>query len=184
MRIISGLLKGKRIHAPSSLPARPTTDRAKEGLFSYLNARVDLKGKTCLDIFSGIGSISFEMLSRGASHIIAVDKNPGCVNFIRETAKNLNLNSIQVFRTDALIALERVKNTFDIIFADPPYDYNKYQELVRIITAGNLINQGGWFIIEHPSGISFNQMPHFHETRRYGKVHFSFFHKPESINQS
>ena len=86
MRIISGKYKGKRITAPEDLPARPTTDRAKEALFSILDSRYYFDGKNVLDLFSGTGNIAFEFSSRGAEHITTVDSNNNCVNFIKKTS--------------------------------------------------------------------------------------------------
>jgi 16S rRNA (guanine966-N2)-methyltransferase len=163
------------LRAPSGLPVRPTTDRAKEGLFSWLNARIDLEGISVLDLFSGTGNISYECISRGAAKIVAVDKNPGCANFIREQFQLLGPGDFQVYCTDARIALERSRDSFDLIFADPPYDYKDHKALAESVVKSRLLTPGGWFILEHPSGIALNDIAGYQDTRHYGKVHFSFF---------
>ena len=86
MRIISGLLKGRRIIAPKKLPVRPTTDRSKEALFNILNNGYDFSEIRILDLFSGTGNISYEFGSRGVDDIVAVDRNKHCTRFIKETS--------------------------------------------------------------------------------------------------
>ena len=92
MRIISGTHKGRRITAPKKLPSPPTTDRSKEGLFNILQHRLDFETLNVLDLFSGTGNISYEFASRGVAKITAVDQNRHCVNFIKTTALDLELN--------------------------------------------------------------------------------------------
>jgi 16S rRNA (guanine966-N2)-methyltransferase len=125
MRIISGSHKGRRIIAPKSLPVRPTTDRAKEALFNILQHRIDLYEVKALDLFSGIGSISFELSSRGCPDITSVDKHFGCIRFISETTEKLGLDGIHTVKSDVFQYLDRTSARFDFIFADPPYDLLK-----------------------------------------------------------
>ena len=175
MRIITGMFKGKRITAPSNLPVRPTTDMAKEALFNYLGGWLEFEEITALDLFCGTGSISFELLSRGTRHIVAVDKHSACIKFVQGFADGLRKGILRGFATDAFIALERSKEQFDLIFADPPYDFGRYEELaLKIINSGRLKSQG-MAIIEHPAEINFTHLPLFYETRSYGKVNFSVF---------
>ena len=124
MRIISGKLKGRRISAPTNLPARPTTDMSKEALFNILNNRLYLDEISVLDLFSGIGSISLEFASRGTEDILAVDKHQGCVQFLEKTSKDLDL-PINTLKSDVFSFLNRTSRKFDLIFADPPYDMDK-----------------------------------------------------------
>jgi len=175
MRIITGMFKGKRITAPQNLPVRPTTDMAKEALFNYLGGWLTFDEISAMDLFCGTGSISFELLSRGSPHIVAVDKHSACIKFVQNFADGLRKGVIRGFATDAFIALERSKDQFDLIFADPPYDFGRYEELaLKIINSGRLKPQG-MAIIEHPAEIKFDHLPLYHETRSYGKVNFSVF---------
>ena len=88
MRIISGTFKGRRINPPpNNWKTRPTTDRAKEGLFNILQNEVDLSSIAVLDLFSGTGNISYEFASRGCKSITAVDANYGCIGFINKMLK-------------------------------------------------------------------------------------------------
>ena len=90
MRIISGKYRGKHIHPPGNLRARPTTDFAKEGLFNILNNLLDLEETDVLDLFSGTGSISYEFASRGARSVVAVERDPKYCNFIRHTFSEMD----------------------------------------------------------------------------------------------
>lgn len=182
MRIISGKWKGKRIEAPANLPVRPTTDMAKESLFNYLQSRLEWDGLVALDLFAGTGNITYELISRGAAEVVAVDKHPSCTRFISNTLRQLGSDNVRVFTTDARVAIERSKDTFDFIFADPPYDLPMHLELCNSIMRGGLLREGGIFAMEHPAGVNLSSVPGYMETRNYGRVHFSFFSIP-SANQ-
>ena len=172
MRIVSGKYKGKIITAPENLPVRPTTDRAKEALFSILDSRYYFDGKNVLDLFSGTGNIAFEFSSRGAEHITTVDSNNNCVNFIKKTSSDLELN-ITSLKSDCIKYLESCEKQFNIIFADPPYNFSEHQKVKEIIFERNLVKKDGCLIIEHDSSTSFKDDNV--EVRKYGTVHFSIF---------
>ena len=174
MRIISGILKGRRIQAPTNLPVRPTTDFAKESLFNVLNNRVDFDGLNVLDLFAGIGGISCEFASRGA-HVLAVENNPKCADFIKQTAQHFRIENFYVMQTDVFAYIAKTRQTFDLIFADPPYDLPTINLLPTLIFEHNLLNPSGVFILEHSEKRDYSVFPQFLELRRYGKVHFSFF---------
>lgn len=172
MRIISGKHKGKRISAPNNLPVRPTTDRAKEALFNILNNRYYFDGKNVLDLFSGTGNISYEFSSRGIDEITSVDSNYNCIKFIETTSKELEVN-ISTIKSDCLSFLKNCKKQFNFIFADPPYNYDNYSEIVSIIRENNLVKKDGCLIIEHDNTTSFTD--NNIELKKYGAVHFSLF---------
>jgi len=175
MRIVSGSLKGRRIQAPAHLPVRPTTDFAKESLFNILNNHVDFNDLHVLDLFAGIGSISYEFASRGAKLVLAVENNPKCADFIKQTTEKLHIENIHVMRTDVFAYIAKTRQTFDLIFADPPYDLSTINLLPSLIFEHNLLNPNGFFILEHSESYDFSAVPQFSELRKYGKVHFSFF---------
>jgi len=172
MRIISGTHKGRQLKAPSTLPVRPTTDRAKEAIFNILENRYYFDEKNVLDLFSGTGNISFEFASRGCKKIVAVDNNYHCVNYIERTTKDLDFN-ISTIKLDCLQYLKNCKQQFNFIFADPPYNYNQYKELKNIVIDNNLIKKDGCLIIEHDKETSFEEDNV--ELRKYGTIHFSIF---------
>ncbi|HRP58721.1 MAG TPA: RsmD family RNA methyltransferase, partial [Vicingus sp.] len=100
MRIISGIHKGKAIQAPKNLPVRPTTDFAKEALFNIIENNFEIDELDVLDLFAGTGNITYEFASRGAKTVTSIDQNSNCYNFIKRTTKELNFDSVQVFRAD------------------------------------------------------------------------------------
>lgn len=176
MRIISGKNKGRKIIAPSQLPVRPTTDMAKESLFNIVRNYVEIDEISVLDLFSGTGNITYEFASRGCPSLVSVDKNFKCTSFIQQTAEKLDFSDIQVIQSDYKTFLSRTKLTWDLIFADPPYDMADIDKIPNLIFANNCLNNNGWFIIEHDKNQDFTSHPHFHEHRNYGRVNFSFFH--------
>lgn len=175
MRIISGKHKGKTIHAPEQLPVRPTTDIAKEGLFNVLSGMLDWEQTEALDMFAGTGNISYELVSRGVKRLEAVDRNSACIRFIDQQLKKLNFSEYKLFRTDIFIAIPRFKQQFDLIFCDPPYDFEHYERLANEIFKNNLLKSQGVLVIEHPRTVNFENHPFFIMHRKYGKVNFSFF---------
>lgn len=178
MRIISGTHKGKLIYPDKNFKARPTTDFAKENLFNVLHNYIDIEEAAVLDLFSGTGSISYEFASRGAGKIISIEQNYHHFSFIKRTAAQLGFKNITVFKTDVFIACRKLKgSTFDIIFADPPYDLAKIMDIPGAIFDNELLAPDGLAIIEHPGTVDFSSLPFFFEHRQYGSVNFSIFKK-------
>lgn len=178
MRIIGGKAAGLRLNPPQNLPVRPTTDIAKEALFNILNNRLDFDELTCLDLFAGTGNISFELASRHAVKVDAVDQHGKCVIYITDTAKKLNLEQIKARKADVFKYIKSAKESYDLIFADPPYDLGQLPILPKIILEGDLLKPGGLLIVEHPSNRKMVDHPHFQETRQYGNSSFSFYTLP------
>jgi 16S rRNA (guanine(966)-N(2))-methyltransferase RsmD len=176
MRIISGSLKGKRLVAPAKLPVRPTTDMAKEALFNILNHQLTFENIIVLDLFSGTGNIAFEFASRGSKQITAVEIDAGCVQFIKKTNHELDLN-LSILKSDVFVYLNKTKATFDLIFADPPYHLSilDFEKIPKLVFEKKLLHQDGLLVLEHSSKMNFSEMPFFKETRKYGGSSFSFF---------
>jgi 16S rRNA (guanine(966)-N(2))-methyltransferase RsmD len=179
MRIISGSLRGRRIHPPSGLPVRPTTDFAREALFNVLNNILDFETTRVLDLFAGTGSISFEFISRGCPEVTAVDQHPRCTGFIYKTARELGIQNLQAIKANAFTFAAKPRGAWDLVFADPPYDLPQLPSLPALILEGNILADGGLFILEHPGKYSFESQPGFDQHRKYGEVNFSFFRKAE-----
>lgn len=175
MRIISGKYKGRRITIPPSFKARPTTDFAKENLFNILNNRIDWEGIEALDLFGGTGSISFELVSRGCSNVISVEKFPSSYNFIEKTKTLLDAKELILYKADVFKFLSTCKKQFDFIFADPPYDLEHLEEVPQLVLSKKLLKPGGIFVMEHSKNNDFSQLPLFVEKRVYGSVNFSLF---------
>jgi 16S rRNA (guanine966-N2)-methyltransferase len=176
MRIVSGIHKGKRLQAPKNLPVRPTTDMAKEALFNILQNRIDFNELSVLDLFSGTGNISFEFASRGASNITCVDAHHACVKYIQKTSDELSFK-LKVIKSDVFKFLDKSSGLVDIIFADPPYDFEKHQleKLVNTTVQKGWLSTEGSLIIEHSKHMDLSDLSHFEEARKYGGSVFSFF---------
>ena len=176
MRIISGKFKGRRIFPPKNLPVRPTTDMSKEALFNVLNNHFDFEGLKILDLFSGTGNISFEFASRGSDNITSVDADFGCVKFIKQVAEEYDFN-IAAMRSDVFKFLEKNTNSYDIIFADPPYalDQKTFENIVTLVFKQELLREDGMMVIEHSKYTKLDHMIHFSFKKSYGGSIFSFF---------
>lgn len=176
MRIISGKHKSKRISAPKNLPVRPTTDMAKESLFNILNNTYYFDNISVLDLFAGTGNISYEFASRGTETIYAVDANYGCIKFINQTSKELDLN-INTYKSDVYKFLEKTPLKSDVIFADPPYDFeaSQFLKIADLVFEKELLNEEGILVIEHSKHTDLTEHPKHSYDKRYGGNVFSFF---------
>jgi len=175
MRIIGGKLKGIRLHPPTNLPVRPTTDMAKEALFNILNNRFDFETCQVLDLFCGTGNLTFEFASRFAEHILAVDMDYGCVNWVKTTAKKYEFDQVEVRKGDVFKLLKQMTGQYDLIFADPPYNLPNIPQLPAMVAAQQLLKPNGLLVVEHQSNMRLSNQPGYTETRKYGNSSFSFF---------
>lgn len=175
MRIINGRYARKNITAPFDLPVRPTTDFAKTGLFNILNNKINFNEVTALDLFAGTGNISYELFSRGAEKITCVDQSQACTKFISATFNSFNASETIVIKQDVFSFLSATNKTYDLIFADPPFNFQHYQKLVDTIFGKKQLNKSGLLVLEHSGDVNFSQSQFLIEERKYGAVHFSFF---------
>jgi len=175
MRIISGKYGRRRFDVPTSITARPTTDMARENLFNVLAGVIDLEGQTVLDLFAGTGAMSFEFLSRGAAHVTAVEKARVQADFIKRVQGQLADPNLTLVRGDVFRFVSSCRQSFDVIFADPPYDLPRFADVPRLVLDSPLVHDGTLFIMEHPREHDFSALPHFAQQRVYGKVNFSLF---------
>lgn len=176
MRIISGKYKSRRLMAPKNLPVRPTTDMAKESLFNIINNWYYFNELNVLDLFSGTGNISLEFGSRGTQNILAVDQHSGCINYINKTAKELELD-IDTIKADVFSFLEKHQGSYDVIFADPPYDFSddQFNKIANLVFENKLLSEKGTLVIEHSEQTDLSNNQYFTQTKRYGGCIFSFF---------
>jgi 16S rRNA (guanine966-N2)-methyltransferase len=178
MRIIGGQFKGYRFNPPSKIPARPTTDRAKESLINILNSRDAIQNKRCLDLFSGTGNMAYELASQGAESITAIDINFHATEFIKQVFKDLKFTNCKIIKTDVFKWMKQGNvHSFDFIFADPPYDHLEMSHLPEVIFNNNLLAVNGLLVIEHRSTLNFKNSGLI-ESRDYGQSMFSFFKNP------
>lgn len=172
MRVISGEFRGRRLAEPKTMDIRPTTDRAKEGLFSTINYYIE--GSDFLDLFSGAGGIAIEAASRGANRVVAVDNSKESLRCFKLNDSKME-TGIEFFNSDVVRYLERDFNTYDYIFLDPPYDMD-IKELENILNlCVDKLNPGGDLIVEFPSYSKFDfERLDIKKQKKYGKSAFFF----------
>lgn len=176
MRIIGGELGGRRVNPPAKMPyTRPTTDIAKEGLFNVLENNLDLSALKTLDLFGGTGSISYELASRGVHDLTVVEKDPVMFAFIQKSARELGLENYKVVRMDVFKFIDQCKEKFDFIFAGPPYALTTIDELPKLVVSKQLLNEKGWFVLEHTPRNDYKSYPLYVTERHYGTTIFSIF---------
>lgn len=176
MRIVGGTFSGRRFSPPSNIPARPTTEVAKEGLFNTLNNLIDLEGAKTLDIFGGTGSISYELASRGAENLTLVERDQTSIEFIKKTADQLGISDkLNIIRGDVFKFIKQQKEAYDFIFAGPPYALPTIDDLPLLVFENNMLLPGGIFILEHTPRNDYKLHPHFNRMKNYGTTIFSFF---------
>jgi 16S rRNA (guanine966-N2)-methyltransferase len=168
IRITGGSLRGRRIPVPAG-DVRPTSERARQAYFNIVAGRIE--GARFLDLYAGSGIFSFEALSRGAKSATAVDRNTTAIS--RQSSKlGVAVNAIN---GDVLAVLKRLRERFDLVYADPPYDYERYDELVTAIAALPL-EADAIVAVEHRRRTNpFNGALNIWRTAEYGEVWITFF---------
>lgn len=175
MRIITGRYKGRRFDIPRTFKARPTTDFAKENIFNVLQGYIDFDGKTALDLFAGTGSISLELASRGCQQVVSVEADRDHAAFIRQCFAKLGADNQLLIRGDVFKFLKTCRQSFDFIFADPPYALRELPQIPNLILESTLLRPDGLLVFEHGKDHDFSQHSRFVEHRQYGSVNFSIF---------
>lgn len=179
MRIIRGKYGRRRFDVPKNITARPTTDFARENLFNVLENMDEIEDKSVCDLFAGTGAVSWEFISRGAASVIAVEQAQVQSNFIKSVKQKLDDNALTVIRGDVFKFVERESKCFDVVFADPPYDHPRFDEIPELILNSKMVAPGSLIIIEHGKTKDFSNLPGFFRHLAYGSVNFSLFRIPE-----
>lgn len=177
MRIIGGKFKGRRFTPPAkNWPTRPTTDFAKEGLFNMLQNLLDIEELEMLDLFGGTGSHCYEFISRGCSKATYVDKFGPAVKFVKKTAETLDIaDELRIVHMDVAKFIGQCQESFDYIFAGPPYGLPWLDDIPDMILSQHLLKPNGLLVLEHNPNHNFEQHPAFVQSRNYGTTIFSFF---------
>ena len=157
---------GRKISPPAKMPyTRPTTDIAKEGLFNIIENNLEIDTLNTLDLFGGTGSISYELKSRGALSCTIVEKDTAMYEFIKKTSELLRIENIKMVKMDVFKFIGQCTEKFDFIFAGPPYTLVNIDDLPKLIFEKQLLNPGGWFILEHTPKNSYKTFPFYKSER-------------------
>ena len=179
MRIVGGEFGGRRFSPPARIPARPTTELAKEGLFNMLGNSMELDGIKTLDLFGGTGSISYELASRGAADLTLVERDPTTIEFIKKTVDQLGISDkLNIIRGEVFKFMKQCTDQYDFIFAGPPYALQNIDELPLLVFEQNLLLPGGVFVLEHTPRNDYQKHPHYQRMKNYGTTVFTFFKQP------
>jgi len=176
LRITAGTLRGRRISVPGD-EVRPTSERARQAFFSIVGA--SLTDARFLDLFAGSGIFSFEAISRGAKEALAIDKSRAHTAAIERTAQELDA-PVRAVTADVLAGIKRLGDqVFDVIYADPPYSYDHYDDLLMSIDANVRLAEDAVVAIEHrrrsePFTVELQRL-RFSRRAEYGEVWISFF---------
>lgn len=180
MRIIAGKYGGVNLKTPTFSPTRPTTNIAKEALFSMIDNYYNFENINFLDLFGGTGQMSYEFSSRGCTNITTIEKFAPCVKFMEKIIERLEIEGMKVNQMDVFKYIKNTNQQFDIIFAGPPYPLPTLDTIPDIIFENNLVEGKAWFILEHNPLHDFTHHKNFWKKRNYGQTIFSFFvNEPE-----
>ena len=184
MRIISGYLKGKKIHLPRDDFTRPLKDMVKESIFNIIEHSNDIKcqleGALILDLFSGSGSFGLECLSRGAEKVISNENYNIALEILEKNIKNLNCeNKCQILKSSCFDLHKKINEKFDIIFVDPPFKEKKIIELINLIFEAKILKNECLIILHRKKSSEdvLSEKLKIIDTRYYG-VSKIIFYKP------
>jgi len=174
LRVTAGTLRGRRVPVPPK-GVRPTSERARQAYFNIAGGRI--ASARFLDLFAGSGIFSFEAVSRGAASAIAIEQDKKNAAVIERLATEWKA-PVTVIARDVFTALPRLEGPFDLIYADPPYDFGRYDELIDAL-GGIRLSDDALVAIEHRVGTGFSRSGDDRlkpaATREYGEVSLTFF---------
>ena len=151
MKVISGFLRGRKIAGYDIEGTRPTMDRVKESLFGMIQDSI--KDSLVLDLFAGSGQLGIEAISNGAKLCYFTDNNNEVIKVLNSNITNLGIkDKSKIILTDWKKFLNECHTKgmkFDIIFVDPPYDYQVYEKILEKVATLDLLNKDGIIILEH-----------------------------------
>ena len=148
MRVIAGSFRGRAIHTEKGQWLRPTTDKVRKHIFDSLGPLI--QETSVLDFFAGTGSLGIEALSRGADNVTFVDRSRRATSLIKKNLAHIQVTScVRVICAEVLSYIKRYKDRpYDLIFADPPYEFKHYDELFFLIGKSTIMTKNGIFILE------------------------------------
>jgi len=176
LRIVAGSLRGSRLAVPDVPGLRPTPDRVRETLFNWLAPVID--GARCLDLYTGTGALGIEALSRGASECVFVERDRTLARLLRDNLARLKLETFRVIEGDALAMLTGAAQPFDVVFLDPPFTEELWEESARRLERGWL-SDGSAIYVESPAGRGL-ELPlnwQLHREGQAGAVRFALYRR-------
>jgi 16S rRNA (guanine966-N2)-methyltransferase len=169
VRVVAGELRGRRLIAPGAGTTRPTTDKVREAVFNALASLDVVVGARVLDLYAGSGALGIEALSRGAAHCTFVERDRAAVGAIRENLTILGLGDrSRVVVADARIAAAGIDA--DLAFADPPYGFDDWPRLARVVSAPLLVAEAATEVAAPDGWVS-------RRVKRYGRTWVTFLHR-------
>lgn len=154
IRITGGKNRSRKLFIPENNLTKPTMDKVRAAVFNALTN--DIKGKDVLDLFSGSGSYGFEALSRDANSVTFVDKEKDAIASIKKNAEVLKETNIKVFQSDVTIFLESKNGQFDLVFIDPPYKLNIYQNVLDLLEKNDYLKDEAIIVLESEKELDIN----------------------------
>lgn len=175
MQITGGYLNSRKIKTNKDINVKPTLAKIRQGIFNILLSLIgNFSEKSFLDLFAGSAIMSFEAVSRGFNSVITVEKDKKTARFIKENFNELRIKS-EFLLTDAITFLKKTDKSFDVIFLDPPYESNLYNEALGLIKDKKLLNYGGFIVLEHkPDKLINTEDFDIVKIKEYGSVKVSF----------
>jgi 16S rRNA (guanine966-N2)-methyltransferase len=178
MRITGGEFRGRILRTVDDLSVRPATDRVRQTLFNMLVNRLDFDDLAVLDLFAGSGSLGIEALSRGASRAVFVEGDRRAAGFIDRNLEQLGCTDrSDVLTGDATQYIRQARDTFGLVFADPPYAYEATASLPGLLFSRGIVAQDGYLLIEHARGLTFQESPLYRigPAKQFGRTVVTFF---------
>lgn len=151
LKIIGGRFKGKKIKVVDAPHLRPTPNRIREAIFSSLQH--DIKNACCLDAFAGTGALGLEALSRGANEVTFLEANKQVYAQLQKNLALFGTEKILVYQQNTLAFLQNTTRTYDLIFLDPPFNSNLWDQCIHLIEERDLLNLDGLIYLESPHPI-------------------------------
>lgn len=171
MRVVAGELRGRRIEAPDGYDVRPTTDKVREAVFNALGSLDLVRDATVADLFSGTGALGIEALSRGAAHCTFVERDRSAIRTLRDNLETLGLaDRARIVTGDALVMSKGID--VDLLVADPPYDFDRWSDLLAVVDAPFVVAESGREI-EPRDGWNVVR------SRRYGRTWITFLERDD-----
>tara|TARA_B110000014_G_C20111654_1_gene585807 strand:+ start:413 stop:1018 length:606 start_codon:yes stop_codon:yes gene_type:complete len=150
VRLISGKYRGRKLPVILAKGLRPTTDRVKETVFSWLMPY--MHNSRCLDCFAGSGSLGFEALSRGANEVTLLELNRQAAEQLKKNKALLKADNLTIHQTDSLEFLQNPITCFDIVFIDPPFNKELVDQAISRLNDGWLADNAIIYIEMEQNG--------------------------------